>query len=111
MTSRRLDAACFDKILAMILAIVTLLRHLLGWAVSTFSSRENLILENLALCQQVLRRDSRTQSCLFGFYQALSLITGNANYNVDAIQSLLTVIDKNPAAVLTALSPAAFAAA
>jgi putative transposase len=54
MTSRRLDAACFDKILAMILAIVTLLRHLLGWAVSAFSSRENLILENLALRQQVL---------------------------------------------------------
>src|SRR6202140_660725 len=54
MTSRRLDAVCFDKILAMILAIVTLLRHLLGWAVSAFSSRENLILENLALRQQVL---------------------------------------------------------
>ena len=30
------------------------LRHLLGWAVSAFSSRENLILENLALRQQIL---------------------------------------------------------
>jgi len=30
------------------------LRHLLGWAVSAFSSRESLILENLALRQRVL---------------------------------------------------------
>ena len=30
------------------------LRHLLGWVVSTFSSRENLILENLGLRQQLL---------------------------------------------------------
>src|ERR1700693_4729781 len=30
------------------------LRHLLGWITSAFSSRENLILENLALRQQVL---------------------------------------------------------
>ena len=54
MTWRRLDAACFDKILVMILAVITSLRHLLGWVVSAFSSRENLILENLALRQQVL---------------------------------------------------------
>ena len=38
----------------MILAIVTLLRHLLGWAVSAFRSRGELILENLALRQQLL---------------------------------------------------------
>jgi hypothetical protein len=30
------------------------LRHLLGWIVSAFSSREDLILENLALRQQLL---------------------------------------------------------
>jgi putative transposase len=30
------------------------LRHLLGWVISAFSSRESLILENLALRQQVL---------------------------------------------------------
>jgi putative transposase len=46
--------AAFDKILAMILAIVTSFRHLLGWAVSAFRSREDLILENLALRQQLL---------------------------------------------------------
>src|ERR1022692_371128 len=34
-----LDAAYFDKILVMILAIVTSLRHLLGWVVSAFRSR------------------------------------------------------------------------
>jgi hypothetical protein len=49
-----LDAAYFDKILVMILATVTSLRHLLGWAVSVFRSRENLVLENLALRQQLL---------------------------------------------------------
>jgi hypothetical protein len=38
----------------MILAIVTSLRHFLGWTVSVFSSRQDLILENLALRQQVL---------------------------------------------------------
>src|ERR1700693_2194836 len=38
----------------MILAIITSLRHLLGWAVSAFSSRETLILENLVLRQQIL---------------------------------------------------------
>ena len=46
--------ASFDKILAMVLVIIMSLRHLLGWAVSAFSSRENLILENLALRQQIL---------------------------------------------------------
>jgi hypothetical protein len=30
------------------------LRHLLGWIISVFRSREDLILENLALRQQVL---------------------------------------------------------
>src|ERR1700686_12857 len=51
MAWRRPDAASFDKILAMILVII---RHLMGWAVSAFSSREDLILENLALRQQLL---------------------------------------------------------
>jgi putative transposase len=41
---------CSDKILAMTVS----LRHLLGWIVSAFSSREDLILENLALRQQLL---------------------------------------------------------
>jgi putative transposase len=39
-----------DKILAMIV----LLRHLLGWMVSAFRSREDLVLENLSLRQQLL---------------------------------------------------------
>src|ERR1700693_4863039 len=43
----------------MILAIVTSLRHLLGWVVSAFRSRKDLILENLALRQ---RRKDRTNS-------------------------------------------------
>jgi len=47
MAWRRLDAACFDKILAMILAIVTSFRHFLGWAVSALRFRGDLILENL----------------------------------------------------------------
>ena len=34
--------------------MITLLRHLLGWIVSAFGSREGLILENLALRQQLL---------------------------------------------------------
>src|SRR5580704_10604470 len=38
----------------MILVIVTSLGHFLGWTVSAFSSRQNLILENLALRQQLL---------------------------------------------------------
>jgi len=38
----------------MILAIVTSLRHLLGWVVSAFRSRADLTLENLALRQQLL---------------------------------------------------------
>jgi len=54
MAWRRLDAACFDKILAMILAIVTSFRHFLGWAVSALRFRGDLILENLALRRQLL---------------------------------------------------------
>ena len=38
----------------MILALATLLRHLLGWAICAVHSRENLVLENLALRQQLL---------------------------------------------------------
>ena len=37
-----------------ILAMIVLLRHLFGWMVSAFSSREDLLLENLALRQQLL---------------------------------------------------------
>jgi len=46
----KLELGCSDKILAMIVS----LRHLLGWIFSVVSSRENLILENLALRQQLL---------------------------------------------------------
>ena len=46
----KVKLGCSDKILAMIVS----LRHLLGWIVSAFSSREDLILENLALRQQLL---------------------------------------------------------
>jgi hypothetical protein len=34
--------------------MIASLRHVLGWMVSAFSSREDLILENLALRQQLL---------------------------------------------------------
>jgi len=44
----RFDA--FDKISAMIVR----LRYLLGWVVSALHSREDLVLENLALRQQLL---------------------------------------------------------
>jgi len=54
MTWSEYEAGCSDKIQAMISAILILLRHLLGWLVSAFSSREDLILENLALRQQIL---------------------------------------------------------
>jgi hypothetical protein len=55
MTWRRvLGVECFGKILAMILAIVASLRHFMGWTVTAFSSRRDLILENLALRQQLL---------------------------------------------------------
>ena len=46
----RVDSECSGKILGMIAP----LRHLLGWIVSAFGSREGLILENLALRQQLL---------------------------------------------------------
>jgi hypothetical protein len=50
MTRRKLDSDCSDKILVMIVS----LRHLLGWMVGGFRSREDLVLENLALRQQLL---------------------------------------------------------
>ena len=43
-------AKSFDRIPAMILR----LRHVLGWIVNTFGSRRDMILENLALRQQLL---------------------------------------------------------
>ncbi len=42
-----------------ILAMIALLRHLLGWIVATFRFREDLILENLALRQQLLALHAR----------------------------------------------------
>jgi hypothetical protein len=38
----------------MIPAMIASLRHFLGWLVSGFRSREDLVLENLALHQQLL---------------------------------------------------------
>jgi len=55
-----------DKILAMIVS----LRHLLGWIFSVVSSREDLILENLALRQQLLALHAkRPQRRLTGRYK------------------------------------------
>ena len=50
MTWRKADSGSCDSILAMIVS----LRHLLRWIVSSFRSRENLALENLALRRQLL---------------------------------------------------------
>lgn len=46
----KLEPDLSDKIHAMIVS----LRHFLGWIVSAFSSREDLVLENLALRRQLL---------------------------------------------------------
>jgi hypothetical protein len=46
-----IDSDFPDNILAMILA----LRHLLGWMFSAFRSREDLVLENLALLRPEVR--------------------------------------------------------
>ena len=45
-----LDSGFSDKLLTMFVT----LRHLLGWMVSAFRAREDLVLENLALRQQLL---------------------------------------------------------
>src|SRR6516165_3099252 len=50
MTCEKLDSDFPDTILAMIVP----LRHFLGWLVSTFRSRDDLVLENLALRRQLL---------------------------------------------------------
>src|SRR6516164_3254497 len=50
MTCEKLDSDFPDTILAMIVS----LRHFLGWLVGTFRSREDLVLENLALRRQLL---------------------------------------------------------
>jgi hypothetical protein len=42
--------------------MIVWLRHLFGWMVSAFSSREDLVLENLALRQQLLGSSSQTTS-------------------------------------------------
>src|ERR1700757_3347348 len=48
--------------------MISWLRHLIGWVISAFRSREDLILENLALRQQLLalrtRRPRRRLSAL-----------------------------------------------
>src|SRR5690348_2961243 len=48
--------------------MISWLRHLIGWVISAFRSREDLILENLALRQQLLtlraRRPRRRLSTL-----------------------------------------------
>jgi hypothetical protein len=48
--AKKLNSDSCDNILAMIVS----LRHLFGWIVSSFRSREDLILENLALRRQLL---------------------------------------------------------
>src|SRR5215469_9102329 len=48
--SAKLNSDSSDNILAMIVS----LQHLLGWIVSSFCSREDLVLENLALRRQLL---------------------------------------------------------
>ena len=52
----------------MISRMITSLRHLLGWVLSTFGARKDLVLENLALRQQLLalhrRRPHRRLSAL-----------------------------------------------
>src|SRR5260370_12118569 len=50
MTCEKLDSDFSATILAMIVS----LRHFLGWLVSAFHSREDLVLENLALRRQLL---------------------------------------------------------
>ena len=50
MTCEKLDSDFPDTIIAMIVS----LRHFLGWLVGTFRSREDLVLENLALRRQLL---------------------------------------------------------
>jgi len=48
--AKKLNSEGFGKILDMIVS----LRHLLGWLFSAFRSHEELVLENLALHQQLL---------------------------------------------------------
>ena len=43
----------------MILAMIPLLRHFVGWLVGAFRSRDDLMLENLALRQQLLALHSK----------------------------------------------------
>src|SRR5260370_36107273 len=55
MTCEKLDSDFSATILAMIVS----LRHFLGWLVSAFRSREDLVLENLALGRQLLARHAQ----------------------------------------------------
>src|ERR1035438_2433029 len=49
-----LTTAVFPTIPIVLLPMIALLRHLVGWIIVAFQSREDLILENLALRQQLL---------------------------------------------------------
>ena len=42
--------------------MINLLRHILGWILISFGSRKDLILENVALRQQLLALHSKTAS-------------------------------------------------
>jgi hypothetical protein len=60
---QKLDPGGSDKILAMIVSF----RYVLGWVFRAFGSREDLVLENLALRQQLLalhaKRPRRRLDC------------------------------------------------
>jgi hypothetical protein len=77
MTWRQLKLGRSDKILAMIVS----LRHVLGWILGAVSSREDLILENLALRQQLLAlhatRPRRRLTALHKLFWVL--LTGSMN--------------------------------
>src|SRR5580704_846581 len=48
---------------ARILAMIVSLRHFLGWLVSSFSCRVDLVLENLALRRQLLALHAQRPRC------------------------------------------------
>src|SRR5215469_8307085 len=51
--------------------MIVFLRHLFGWVLSTFGSRKNLVLENLALRQQLLAFHSKRPRRRFSTTQKL----------------------------------------
>ena len=56
---------------AKILAMIPLLRHCLGWLIAAFQSREDLILENLALRQQLLTLHAKRPRPRLGSFDKL----------------------------------------